>query len=365
MPREPRVIAVFRMGHLGDTIVALPALWTVRKQFPKAKIVYLTQEHDAGRLTQGTDVLRPGTVFDEKLTYTLGSGGVSIPDILATILRLRRAKVDTLIYIPSARSAKQLKRDAMFFKLAGIKQILGMGGYKGVVQYPRAKPLPTVPNVADVLLSHLKQDGVASSESPEKLLDFGLSDEERRFGTDWLRQRGVDLSRPVVGIGPGSKMPSKLWPTERFIEVARTLEERYGASFLLFGSKEEREICQKIVDQVKHGINCAGEFTVRQSASIFEHCTLYVGNDTGTMHIAAASKVPCVAVFSARDWPGRWSPYGRNHTVLRVAVDCEGCMLETCDKGNLCLTSIPVADVLAAADRILNHEEAPSSVPKG
>lgn len=353
--REPKRIAVFRMGHLGDTIVALPALWTVRKRFPKAKILFLTQEHNHGAYVQGTEVLLPGTVFDEYLSYRLGAGGVSKLAILKTLIGLRLKRIDLLIYIPSYRTASQLKRDRLFFRLAGIKQIVGMSGYEKTNYRPEGSPLPEVAREADLLLRHIGEDGVSVPDNPHSLMHMGLTDEEKRFAKAWLAENKVDLSRPVIGVGPGSKMTSKLWPVERFVEVAQALDAEFAPTFILFGSKAEAEVCQMVVDAVGRGVNAAGALTVRQSAAVFEYCQMYIGNDTGTMHIAASSGVRCVALFSARDWRGRWYPYGPGHVIHREFVPCEGCMLEVCDKANLCLTNIGSSKVIASARKVLSE----------
>lgn len=353
--KDPRRIAVFRMGHLGDMVIAMPALWTIRRRFPEAKILFLNQEHRKGLIAQGLEVIRPGSVYDDTLGYRLGEGGVSKGDVLRALMRLRLERIEMLVYIPSARTPAQLKRDRLFFRLAGIKRIVGMTGFAETDYRPEGTPLPSVTHEADLLLSHMARDGVSLDVDPHTLVGLGLTDEERAFAAVWIAEKGIDPTRPLVGIGPGSKMTAKLWPIERFIEVARIIDAEFTPNFIAFGSGAERETCARIVDAVERGVNAAGELTIRQSAAVFEHCQLYIGNDTGTMHLAASAGVRCVALFSARDWPGRWYPYGKGHTVHRFAVPCEGCMLEVCDRANLCLTSIDVAAVAASAVRTLRE----------
>ena len=83
-------------------------------------------------------------------------------------------------------------------------------------------------------------------------------------------------------------------------------------------------------------------------------CALYVGNDTGTMHLAAAAGTACVALFSARDWPGAWYPYGVPQRVFRTALECEGCYLVACaERGNECLTRIGVGEVIDGCTDLL------------
>ncbi len=104
----------------------------------------------------------------------------------------------------------------------------------------------------------------------------------------------------------------------------------------------------------RKGVNAAGKLTVRESAAALQQCHLYVGNDTGVMHLASAVETACVAIFSAQDWPGRWYPYGNKNVVLRKSLPCEGCMVRMCPKENIdCLKQISVTDVLKACEYLL------------
>lgn len=356
---DPARIAIFRIGHIGDTIIALPALWTVRRRFPGAHITYLTQERDAGNLAQGTEVLRPGTVYDEQMVYTLGAGGsVPLPERVKMLLRLRKKRIDLLVYLPLHRTPRQLARDEWFFRLAGVKRIAGMQGYRETVYFPPGKPLPIVRHETDSLLNHLSLDGIRIDAAPRTLMDLGLTGEERAFAAQWLASRGIKPGSLLVGIGAGSKMPAKQWPVERFVEVARRLDAEFHPTFILFGGRSEREMYLPLEQAVSSVVNAAGELSVRHSAAVFERCRLHIGNDTGTMHIAAAAGTPCVAIFSARDWPGRWFPYGEGHAVHREILPCEGCMLEVCDRDNECLSRIDVDRVTQSAQRILLRQAA-------
>jgi heptosyltransferase III len=88
-----------------------------------------------------------------------------------------------------------------------------------------------------------------------------------------------------------------------------------------------------------------------------KHCELFIGNDTGTMHMAAAVGLPCVAIFSSRERPGLWYPPGEGHRVFRSAIDCEGCGLVECiELGNECLKRISVEEVLSACREMLRDK---------
>ncbi len=112
------------------------------------------------------------------------------------------------------------------------------------------------------------------------------------------------------------------------------------------------ELC---ADWGKRSYNFAGKLSVYGSAAVLEKCAAYIGNDTGTMHLAAMVGIPCVAIFSARDYPGKWEPYGEGHTILRYDTNCAGCMLEICPQQNRCLNSITTENVLAPVMKMLSQ----------
>lgn len=97
-------------------------------------------------------------------------------------------------------------------------------------------------------------------------------------------------------------------------------------------------------------INLCGELAPRETAAVLRKAELFLGSDSGPMHLAAAAGVPCVIAFAARTRPGIWFPHGAANRVLYRNVDCAGCNLETCiEQKKKCLTSITVDDMLAAS----------------
>jgi ADP-heptose:LPS heptosyltransferase len=349
----PKRIAIFRIGHLGDTVASMPALWTIRQCFPDARITLLTQMNKPGVLAQSTDVLVPGIVYDDVLAYTVGGKEAKWRDVYRALIDLRLKRIDLLAYLPPVRTTEQIRRDRLFFKLAGVKRIVGMSGYLANNYQPKGKPLPTVCREADLLLGFLAKDGVCLKGDVVARTDIGLTPAERAFASDWIAAAGLSSNRRLIAVGAGSKMPAKVWPIENLSAALASLDRDFNLTFLFFGSQAEHEDCERALKEVKCGFNLAGEVSVRRSAALIERCDLYLGNDTGTMHLAAAGGVPCVALFSARDWPGRWFPFGEGHRIHRVPVPCEGCMLQVCDKDNLCLRSVEPEAVADSARSVL------------
>jgi ADP-heptose:LPS heptosyltransferase len=189
-----------------------------------------------------------------------------------------------------------------------------------------------------------------------------LTSEEQSDGERWLHDQLIGYTATdLVGFGPGSKWPSKIWPEERFAAVGRRLIQEKNAYPLVFGGLEDRELANRLILGWGRGSNAAGVLPPRQAAAALARCAMYVGNDTGTMHLAAAVSTPCVAIMSAQDWPGRWNPCGDGHTVLRKQVRCEGCMLQVCElEGLRCLKEIAVDEVVNACIQILDRRREPS-----
>ena len=123
-----------------------------------------------------------------------------------------------------------------------------------------------------------------------------------------------------------------------------------------FGGPHDQATGDRLIRAWGRGYNAAGALSVRAAAAALARCALFLGNDTGPMHLAAAVGRPCVAVFSSRDWPGAWFPYGGGHRVFRTDIDCDGCMLLDCVERRMeCIRAVPVEVVLQACRETLSR----------
>ncbi|NDB77450.1 MAG: glycosyltransferase family 9 protein [Verrucomicrobia bacterium] len=293
----PLRVLVFRIGQLGDTVVALPALWVLRRQFPHARLTLLCDQHPDKRFVLASDLLRGSGVVDEFFAYVVDPsprGRLLRPvRMLGLLARLRAAGFDTLAYLAPSQRRPPSPGKSRSHALTCCASLA-----------PRPRSSEPVPG-----------DG----------------------GRRWL------------GVGPGSKMSAKRWPEERFQAVVKELVTTHDVWPVIFGGPEDRAVGERLLTAAGRGYNAAGALNLRGSVAALRRCALYLGNDTGTMHLAAAAGTPCVALFSAREWPGMWFPYGVPQTVLRETVACEGCALLECrTHGNECLQRITPAAVLAA-----------------
>ncbi len=298
-------------------------------------------------------VVPDSDLIDEWIPYDASKNRKAVLGKLAQaqlLYSLRQKRFSAAVYLmPRDRSIEEIERDLKFLKLAGIDRVIG-GEYllKNCFE-SLYKPMSekVVPEFR-FLLDCLKSEGIESIDYEAADL-LRLSKTERMKADDISRQSFASYDRSrIVAVAPGGKRPSRRWARQRFESVLGGLLEQKDVFPVLFGGEEDRMIADEILQVVGRGMNTCGELSIREAAALLSSCGSYFGNDTGTMHLAAAVGTPCVAVFSAADRNGQWEPFGTGHTFFRKSVECEGCRIDVCDKSNLCLELIETEEVLNA-----------------
>jgi heptosyltransferase-3 len=357
----PSTLLIYRIGSLGDTLVAVPSLWAVRGAFPDAHIALLSDVHPGTRRVMAADLLTGMGLVDEFITYTIPTTFAQRlvrPFHLTTLLlHLRRMRFDTLVYLaPSQRAPEQVARDRSFFRAAGIHIFYGMRGFELLPDKVPGQAMESTPFEADMLLSRLGTTGLLVPPATAGRIDLPVSDDNRRAVETWAAKQPPDGGRTWIGIGPGSKMPAKIWPRERYRTVVTELIDRFDVWPVIFGGPEDKDVGDWLIAQWGRGYNAAGKLGLRASIEGLRRCAIYLGNDTGTMHMAVAAGRKCVAIFSSRAHPGQWYPYGTGHRVFRTQIDCEGCQLVECVERKMeCLMRIEPDDVIRAAAELLTE----------
>jgi ADP-heptose:LPS heptosyltransferase len=351
-------ILVFRTGHLGDTLVAVPAFRALRHTFPDAEIAYLSSaDQQNPQYVSARDVLPSTGLFDDWISYPNASDVISL---LGLAMKIRRKKFDAVFYLMTRyRTARQIDRDKLFFRFAGIRNVIGAEFVKEHnLPFDIPKPVPRIEKEGDFLMRLLRERGIIKptlSFEP----DLGLTNEERKASREWMSSKGVaELSAQRIAVGPGSKWESKIWDEDRYGSVVDRLIKTHDVMPVIFGGPEDKAAGDRLIARWGRGANAAGELNVRGAAAALETCSLYLGNDTGTMHLAAAVGTPCVAMFSAVDWAGRFEPFGDQHILFRRSVECEGCHSPLCvnlEHRNKCLDLIAADDVLDACVEVLER----------
>ncbi|HSK70145.1 MAG TPA: glycosyltransferase family 9 protein [Pyrinomonadaceae bacterium] len=354
-------ILVYRIGHLGDTLVALPAFWAIRKAFPSARLTLLTNASSQNpNYVMARSVLPAENLFDDWLTYPTDlSKTRSFLAFGELLLKLKKKKFDCLIYLTTRnRTESQIKRDVNFFRLAGIKRIIGTEYLlQNIIKPNPERPLPILESEQEYLLKCLSAEQIpVNGNIPSKM---ALTENEKEIAEKWLRENCGDFftKNDLVAVAPASKWESKVWAEERFEEVISGLIAQKDIFPVVFGGSEDREKGERLIKKWKRGANAAGKLNIREAAAALEKCKLYLGNDTGTMHLAASVETPCVAIFAAIDYAGRWYPQGSGHKIFRETVECEACYAPVCFNNRKCLDAVGVEEVYRAALEILESDK--------
>ena len=177
-----------------------------------------------------------------------------------------------------------------------------------------------------------------------------------------LTESGISGAELLIGLNPGSTYGgAKRWLPERFAETADRLAAQFGAKVLIVGAHGEEALAQAIAGRIQaKTIVLSGKTSVRELMAAVKRCAVFITNDTGPMHIAAAFGVPVVAVFGPTD-SRTTAPFGAGHALVRQPVDCSPCLLRECPIDHRCMTRVTVDEVCQAAIVQLASRQAPAS----
>ncbi|MBS1823616.1 MAG: glycosyltransferase family 9 protein [Acidobacteria bacterium] len=353
IPPAKRVL-IYRLGSLGDTLVALPALHLVARAFPNAERRMLTNFPVNVKAPPAAAILEDTGLVHGFIRYAVGTR--SVIELAKLWWTIRRWQPDVLVYLGSSRGVASAQRDARFFRLCGIRHVVGVPLSEDMQQNRWQEDAQALEPEAERLVRNIASLGDARLDDPASW-DLHLTDEEKACADAAL---GSLCEMPLIAVSVGTKVQSKDWGRDNWralLARLAVLYPRYGLA--LSGAPEESEASEFAGDGWRQSgggpvVNLCGRLTPRESAAAFRHARIFIGHDSGPMHLAAAVQTPCVAIFAARNKPRVWFPYGSMHRVLYHKTECWGCGLETCVvERKRCLTSITVEEVATEVRAIL------------
>ncbi|MBF6571134.1 MAG: glycosyltransferase family 9 protein [Candidatus Binataceae bacterium] len=349
-------VLIYRLGSLGDTVVALPCLHLIARAFPNAERRMLTNIPVNAKAPMPALVLGESGLVHSYMSYPLGLRQIAALCQLSTAIK--RWQPDVLVYLAEPRSAKAIIRDVSFFRISGVKKVVGIPWRKGD-RLPR--PIGETGRYeleATRLARCISPLGHAAVDDPASWdLRLGANEREQvnRFLHSWpARTR-------FFACGVGTKVEVNDWGVEKWRRLLSLVGRgQPNVGLLLVGAREEAAVSsQAAADWQGPVLNLCGVTSPRETAGLLQEAEIYLGHDSGPMHLAAAVGTPCVAVFSARNLPGVWFPCGSGHRVIYHRVPCAGCGLERCLRyAKTCINSITVEEVYAAVSATLSEARA-------
>jgi len=354
MESSTKRVLIYRLGSLGDTLIALPAFHLVARAFPNAERRLLTNFPVNAKAPSAAAILESTNLIHGYIRYAVGTR--SPRELFALWWQLFRWRPQVLVYLGPTRGVEAAQRDAKFFRLCGIQRHIGLPLTEDMQQHRWDESQQALEPEASRLTRNLAELGDAHLGSPESW-NLHLTDAEHARAKQVL---STTANRPIIAVSVGTKVQSKDWGKENWRALLKQLAIHYPDHALaLAGAAEETEASEFAADGWRENsrspvVNLCGLLTPRESAAVFAQARVFVGHDSGPMHLAAAVQTPCVAIFAARNKPRVWFPFGKQHRVLYHQTDCWGCGLETCIvERKKCLTSITVDEVLTEVRAIL------------
>lgn len=335
-------ILVRDVNWLGDVILSLPALRTVRRAFPQARLSLLIRRELAS-LFDGARWI------DEVIPFAVSRGISGIGDRWRLIGEIRSHRFDLAVLFPDSFES------ALWVRLAGVPQRAGFAfDGRGPLLTRRLRPAPEVLERHEVhYYLNLVRQLVEVEGSPEDYA-LDLHEPHRERMRDWLgrnRRRGEErliALAPVAAYGP-----AKEWPAERYGALIDLLGDRFEAECVLVGAPAERGRCENVSSSSRRGaLVAAGDTSVGELAALLSLCDGFVGNDSGSMHLAGAIGIPTVGIFGSTN-PDRTGPLGPRIRTLYRRIDCSPCFDRTCRFGHYdCLHRISPGEVASALEEL-------------
>ena len=315
----PERILVIKLDHLGDVLLATPVFSNLRRAYPNAKLHALTGAWSRVVLERHPDVNR--VVEYNSPPFCRTGQPTSLRETFKLYRQLRRQKYDLMVdlrsdwrivwFVFGRLTPKRFSRAAL-----QVENKLGFAQFSG--------PHETTRNL-DVLRQ-------ADIPTPVQTAIFSVTTEDKKWTSDLLATYQVERQHPLIAIHPGSPIALKRWLPERYAELADWLIAQKRAQILFVGVEDEIPIITEIQARMQGAsINIAGKTTLTQLASILQACNVFIGNDSGPMHLAAAVGTQTIGLYGPGD-PTRFGPAGERCQTIRQA---SGCMSE-----------IQVADVI-------------------
>ncbi len=354
MESSTKRILIYRLGSLGDTVVALPAYHLIARAFPNAERRLLTNFPVDAKAPPAAAILENTDLIHGYFRYAARTRDPR--ELLALWWKLFRWRPDVLVYLGPARGIETARRDANFFRLCGIPRVIGIPLIEDMQKNRWRESEKELEPEASRLARNLSELGDANLDVPESW-SLHLTKAEEACARAILKPA---QDHPILAVSVGTKVQSKDWGRDNWRALLHRLATLYPNHALAFcGAHEESEASEFAAAGWRENskspvINLCGLLTPRESAAAISHARLFVGHDSGPMHLAAAVQTPCVAIFAARNKPRVWFPYGKKHRVLYHQTDCWGCGLETCIvEKKKCLTSITVDEVVTEVRALL------------
>lgn len=316
---DPRHVCLIKPSSLGDVVHALPVLSALKRRWPLARFSWVVNRGLVGLLDRHPDL-------DEVIPFDRGrvkptAGGIAY---LGRFLNgLRRRDFDLTIDLQG------LLRSGLMAWATGARVRVGLAeAREGATFFYTDRIKTGGPDVhaVDRMLRVVEALG-ASGDDPRFVVSMDEADRA------WARGVLADLSGPILVLNVGARWLTKRWPPSKFAELARRAADELGAGLVAVGAPEDRPLVDALLAAMAPlpCLNLCGRTSLPELAAIAAEADLFLSNDTGPLHLAAATGARVVGIYTCTD-PRRTGPYGPNARAVRSCVWCAPSFVKSCDR---------------------------------
>ncbi|MFQ5694622.1 MAG: lipopolysaccharide heptosyltransferase II [Terriglobia bacterium] len=351
---EPRRILVRAPNWVGDAVLCLPALAALRQRFPAAEVTVLARPTVA-------DVFRLRPEANRVHVFEYRGRHRGLRGVFRLARELRAQRFDLAVLFQNAFQAALIAKRAHIPRRVGYARDARGPLLTEAIPVPRMGEIPAhetyyylelvrragwlraLPRVQHISLT---PPPAIVEKMRQRLRYFGLEDETR-------------AQRPRVVMAPGAQYGSaKCWPVERYAALADRLVERLNAAVLLCGTPAETRLGEAIAAHMRRRpMTLVGATTLEEFLALLPSADLFIGNDSGAMHLAAGVGLPQVIIFGPTDEQGT-GPLNPRARVVKHRVSCSPCFLRHCPIDHRCMRGVSVEEVWRAAEAALAEQAA-------
>lgn len=315
--KAPSKVLIYRLGSLGDTVVALPCFRRIMEAFPEAERIVLTNRPVSSKAAPLEIILRAGGFIHRAIDYPVGLRDPAA--LIGLARRIRSERIDTLIYVGGGRGRLAVWRDLVFFRACGIRKVIGAPTNPDLA-VNRVDEAGVVEPEASRLARCLAPLGAIDLLAPNAF-DLNLTPDEHAKAASLL---AAPFDQPFMAVNTGGKVVEKDWGEANWIALFKALAPSLSLPLVFVGGAEDSARAQTLGALWKGPwLDACGKLAPRETAALLTHAAFFVGHDSGPMHLAASAGAPCVGLFGVINRPRKWHPFGAQHHILHDTAGVE------------------------------------------
>ena len=349
-----RFIRLFKLRYIGDVLLTTPAIRLIRQSYPNAHITMV--------VNNGTDdVIRYNPNLDKIIT--IDRRMIEAAHLYSrlhyewnTLKTLREQPCDLSVDFDSGERAAYLSL------LSNTRIRIGLNYKKGIRKLIFNRQIRINGYTHTVEKNLMLVEQALGLKRTDTMLELYTSTEEEDYIDSWLHSNGL-LHRDFVVVHPGARFWFKRWSTEKWAGMIDLIQSELNIPVVISGGQKELDDIRAISSlMTTPTYSLAGRTSILDLAALLKKAALFIGNDSGPTHVAAASGTKVIALFGPTS-PAVWRPWGDGHTVIYKQFDCSPCGRIHCDldKEN-CMGKISISEVFSAVCQSLTDREIASSI---